>query len=237
MAIDAFNIAERFQLPVILLSDQLIGQRKATIARLNLEHPMVERLTPTPEELEKAAAEGGYKRFRITENGVSPITAPGMKHGQYQFSGLEHTETGAPTSMHSVHEEQSKKRYKKLWHVREEFHFIRRYGPEDADVGILGWGSSKGAIKEAVLKANAEGKKVAAFIPQVLYPFPSHQFEAFLAHIKKFVVVELSFSAQFYKYLRTFLDLPKGSTRVYKRSGAAPLRVEEVTALIEEALA
>jgi pyruvate/2-oxoacid:ferredoxin oxidoreductase alpha subunit len=124
------------------------------------------------------------------------------------------------------------KRYRKLWPIRDAYAFHRRYGPPDADVGILCWGSSKGAVKEAVLSANARGEKVAAFVPQVLYPFPKRQFQAFLAGLKKVLVVEISYSAQFYKYLRTFLDLSAGRTRVYKRSGGKNLSVAEVDAEI-----
>jgi len=103
-------------------------------------------------------------------------------------------------------------------------------------VGILCWGSSKGPVKEAVLKANARGGRVAAFVPQVLYPFPKHEFEEFLKGIKEFIVMELSFSAQFYKYLRTFLELPEEHTHIFKRSGGKNLTVTEVEELINEVL-
>src|SRR6266496_4070141 len=108
------------------------------------------------------------------------------------------------------------------------------YGAPKADVGVLCWGSSKGPVKEAVLAANAKGQRVAAFVPQVIYPFPKYEFEEFLASVDELLIVEISYTAQFYKYLRTFLSLPEGRTHVYKRSGGKNLTVAEVAAEIEK---
>ena len=228
--VSAFNIAEEFQLPVIVLSDQFIGQRRETLSMLTLDHEVVNRQAPSAGELPS------FKRYLDTESGISPMTWPGMKGGEYQTNGLEHDEDGKPSSMHVVHEKMNAKRYRKLRGVRDKYSFFRTYGPEDADLGILCWGSSKGPVKEAVLRANARGEKVAAFVPQVLYPFPKYEFEAFLHHVKEFIVVELSYSAQFYKYLRTFLDLPDGHTYLFKRSGGKNLTVGEVEDKIQKVL-
>jgi 2-oxoglutarate ferredoxin oxidoreductase subunit alpha len=228
--VDAFNIAEEFQIPVIVLSDQSIAQRKETLSIETLTHDVITRNFPSAAELE-----AGYERYTDTPNGVSPMAIPGMRGGTYQTNGLEHDDSGRPTSMFLLHEKMNEKRYRKLRPIRDKYRFVRRYGPEDADVGILCWGSSKGPVKEAVLRSNARGLSVAAFVPQVLYPFPKNELEAFLARVKGFVVVELSYSAQFYKYLRTFLDLPADRTRIFKRSGGKNLTVAEVENEIEEA--
>src|SRR3954470_6932151 len=82
--VDAFNIAEEFQLPVILLTDQSIAQRRETIAAEALEHEVVERRL--------AHDISDYKRYRITDDGVSPMTVPGQAGGMYQTNGLEHDE-------------------------------------------------------------------------------------------------------------------------------------------------
>ncbi|HYK43134.1 MAG TPA: hypothetical protein VE007_12155 [Thermoanaerobaculia bacterium] len=121
------------------------------------------------------------------------------------------------------------KRYRKMWAIRDRYHYHRRYGPEKAKVGIVCWGSSKGAVQEAVLQANANGESVAAFVPQMIYPFPKRDFERFLEQVDELLVIELSYTAQFYKYLRTFMDLP-ANTRVFKRSGGKELTVAEVLA-------
>jgi len=219
----AFNIAEESQLPVIVLSDQFIAQRRETLSKLTLEHEVVDRLRPTDEDLK----DGEYLRYKDTPNGISPMTWPGIKGGQYQTNGLEHTENGQPTSMFLVHEKMNEKRYRKLRQVRSRYSYVRQYGAEKADVGVLCWGSAKGPVKEAVLNAVERGEKVSAFVPQVLYPFPRHEFEEYLKTVRDVIVVELSYSAQFYKYLKTFLDLPE-NTFVFKRSGGKNLTVGEV---------
>jgi 2-oxoglutarate ferredoxin oxidoreductase subunit alpha len=218
----AFNIAEESQMPVIVLSDQFIAQRRETLSMLTLDHQVVGRQVPSAGELRD------YKRYRDTKSGVSPMTWPGMKGGEYQTNGLEHDEEGSPTSMHIVHEQMNAKRYRKLRQVRDKYSFFRQYGPDEADVGIICWGSSKGPVKEAVLRANGRGQKVSAFVPQLLYPFPYHEFQRYLRGVKDIIVVELSYSAQFYKYLQTFLELPDGHTFLFKRSGGRNLTVVEV---------
>ena len=85
------------------------------------------------------------------------------------------------------------------------------------------------------MRAEANGQKVSAFVPQVLYPFPRREFEEYLKTVNNVVVVELSYSAQFYKYLKTFLDLPE-DTFVFKRSGGKNLTVSEVEEKIEKVL-
>jgi 2-oxoglutarate ferredoxin oxidoreductase subunit alpha len=120
--------------------------------------------------------------------------------------------------------------------VRDKYSSFKRYGAEKADLGVICWGSAKGPVKEAVLRANGRGDRVAAFVPQLLYPFPYHEFQEFFKSVKEVIVVELSYSAQFYKYLRTFLDLPEGHTYVYKRSGGKNLTVAEVEDKINKVL-
>jgi len=223
----AFNIAEESQMPVLVLSDQYIAQRSETLTMPTLDHHVHGRQVPNVGDLED------YKRYKHTKSGISPMSWPGMKGGEYQTNGLEHDESGSPSSMHIVHEEMNRKRYHKLERVREKYAFNRRYGPEKADIGIICWGSTKGPVQEAVLRANGRGERVAAFVPQLLYPFPHDEFEEFLSTVQDIIVVELSFSGQFYKYLRTFLDLPDGHTYVYKRSGGKNITVAEVEDKIE----
>jgi len=228
--VEAFNIAEESQMPVIVLSDQFIAQRRETLSLLTLDHEVIDRLRPSDEALQN-----GYRRYEDTATGISPMTWPGIKGGEYQTNGLEHGEDGSPTSMHIVHEKMNAKRYRKLRQVRAHYSFYRKYGAERADVGILCWGSAKGPVKEAVLKAVDSGDKVSAFVPQVLYPFPRHEFEEYLKGVRDVIVIELSYSAQFYKYLKTFLNLPE-HTFVYKRSGGKNLTVAEVEDKIQKVM-
>jgi 2-oxoglutarate/2-oxoacid ferredoxin oxidoreductase subunit alpha len=228
--VDAFNIAEEYQVPVIVLSDQGIGQRRETVKMEDLVHEVVDRRVPTAEEM------NGYNRYKETADGISPMSFPGIKEGIYQTNGLEHDESGRPSAGFLLHERMNAKRYRKLRPIRDKNSKFLRIGPEQADLGILCWGSSKGPVWEAVMAANAKGQKVAAFVPQMLYPFPTEPFKKFLGGVKEVLVMEISFAAQFYKYLRTFLDLPS-NVHIFKRSGGINLTVPEVEGQIQKLLA
>jgi len=234
VALQAFHISEKYQIPVIVLSDQYIGQRKETFDQNALfgngqsHHKFTRRTLPTDEELKD------YKRFRYTETGVSPMTYPGIKKGMYQAAGIEHNELGAPSSDVDVHAKMTEKRFRKDKYIAKELNFVRFYGPEDAEVGVVGWGSSKGAIKEAVMRLNDEGYSVRAAVPQVLAPFPQEKFETWLEPLKKVLVVELSYTAQFFKYLKGFLRFGDRELHSYARSGGSPFNVQEIYEQIKQ---
>jgi len=228
--VDAFNIAEEYQIPVIVLADQAIAQRRETVRPEAFAHAVIGRRIPTTGEM------APYNRYKETADGVSPMSFPGMKEGIYQTNGLEHDESGRPSSAHVLHERMSAKRYRKLRPIRDKYHDVYRMGPAKADLGILCWGSSKGPVKEALEAAKARGEKVSAFAPKVLYPFPKAPFLEFLNSVQQVLVIEISFAAQFYKYIRTFIDLPEGRVKVFARSGGKNLTVPEVEEQIRKTL-
>ena len=193
----AFDIAERYQMPVIILSDQLVGQRKETVLPFDVGKVKVQtRVTPNLKEGEK------FRRYEDTKSGVSPATWPGMKGGEYLASGIEHTEDGSPSSQHETHERMVEKRARKLGSLADEFKFIRRYGAAKPNVGVLAWGSSKGAVREAVEKLNQSGFSVAALIPELICPLQTDEIGKFISSCKRILVVEISHSGQFEHYLR-----------------------------------
>ncbi len=226
----SFYIAEKYQIPVILLSDSFIGQRKESINPdrfKNLEYgfkKVNERLLPTAEELKE------YKRFRYSESGISPITKPGIEGGEYQAAGIEHSEIGWPTSDVDIHEKMNVKRFAKHDLIKEEFEFVRTYGPDDAPIGVIAWGSSKGAVKEAVEKANANGYNVAAIVPQLILPFLTKPFEKFMKTKKHVLIAEVAYAGPFRRYLRGFIRFGDYGTKItpYSISGGSPFTVEQI---------
>jgi 2-oxoglutarate ferredoxin oxidoreductase subunit alpha len=219
--VDAFNIAEEFQVPVIVLSDQLIAQRRETIDAASLTHDVVSRRIACD-------LSDDYQRYALTEDGVSPMTVPGIEKGMYQTNGLEHDESGRPSAQFDVHEKMNAKRYRKLDAIAEKYPLYRRFGAVKPELGILCWGSSAGPVHEAIEQMNANGARVGAFVPRSLMPLPTRELQAFIDSCERILIVELSFAEQFHRYLRTLIDLPRGKTKVMARSGGKSLSVSEV---------
>src|SRR5687767_13344507 len=135
--VDAFNIAEELQVPVIILSDQSIAQRRETIVADRLSHPVRERRTPSAADLDE------YRRYRVTADGVSPMAAPGLTGGIYQTNGLEHDEQGRPSAAFVVHEKMNAKRYRKLDLVAKNLKTHELLGTRKPKLGIVCWGRSE----------------------------------------------------------------------------------------------
>ncbi|MCK4813774.1 MAG: 2-oxoacid:acceptor oxidoreductase subunit alpha [Candidatus Marinimicrobia bacterium] len=233
----AFYIAEKYQCPVIILSDQFIGHRKESINPESMRGSKVgfrkiyHRDTPSAEDLKD------YHRFKVTETGVSPMSYLGIKGGEYLGSGIEHDEKGSPRGDAANHAKMTEKRWRKFGYIKEEFRFERFYGPKDAKLGIIAWGSTKGAVKEAVLKANAMGISVGAIIPQIIYPFLIEPFKEFIENKDRIIIAEMSYAGQFRRYLRGFLRFSQYGVTVvpFTKAGGAPFMVEEILdKIIEE---
>ena len=196
----AFNLAEQFQMPVVVLSDQYLGHRKATVPVPDLSKvPVIERRKPAKEELL-----GGYKRYRFTPDFVSPMSVPGMEGGGYVAEGLEHDETGYPAaSNHENHLRTTQKRYGKFHAVETIANdLVRIYGEPHPEIGIIGWGSSEGVIREAVQMALDRGYSVGALHPKILYPQPLARLTEFMQGTKAIIIPEVNFTGQFATLLR-----------------------------------
>jgi 2-oxoglutarate/2-oxoacid ferredoxin oxidoreductase subunit alpha len=222
VTVEAFNIAERYQTPVIILSDQEIAQRKEAIDRPVTEGLHIEsRRVPTAAELEK------YVRFRITESGVSPISHPGMKGGNYLASGIEHTEAGAPTATGSIHAKMNEKRLRKLTPLKGRSDLFVTQGPANAPLALVSWGSTSGIVLEALELALQSGLQVKALIPRLLFPVAEEVYRDFLASVKRGLVVEQSHQGQLYRLIRMYVDVPPG-LKSFAKSGSNPFSPAEI---------
>ncbi len=226
----AYYISEKYQIPVIVLSDQFIGGRLEAIDPIDISQiKNYDRDIPTPDKL----GVGVYKRYDMSaENGVSPAAYVGIEGGQHYESGLEHDEFGRPSSGTRSHEIMSEKRYRKFKEIREHGEFTY-YGDQSSKVGVIGWGSTSGPIMETIERLEKEGIKVKGLVPEMLYPLNFKVFEDFLEGIDTLFIPEISFSAQFYKLLKMTFDLPKNTIRI-KRAGGVPFYVEEIYSKIKE---
>jgi len=220
--VEAFNIAEQYQTPVIVLSDQDIAQRKEVVDPIDTSRfELVERRRPTASELED------YVRFRLTDSGVSPISQPGMKGGDYLGAGIEHTERGFPTASGEVHARMNEKRFRKLNPLRRREDLFTILGDRQSPLALISWGSTAGVCREALRLAADRGLQVKLLVPRLLYPVNEDVYRSFFTSVEAGLVVEQSHQGQLYLLLRMFVDVPAG-LRSFARSGANPFRPVEI---------
>ncbi|MFG6118326.1 2-oxoacid:acceptor oxidoreductase subunit alpha [Thalassobacillus sp. B23F22_16] len=198
-AVEALNLAEEYQVPVILLSDLQLSLGKQTVEPLDYDKIDVRRgkLQEDPQlpELEKGEY---FKRYQVTDDGVSPRILPGTKNGIFHVTGVEHDETGKPSELASNRKAQMDKRLRKLKKLPEVFptpvHKDAKH--EEADILFVGFNSTRGAIEEAKGRLEEEGYKVNHAQIRLVHPFPASEVKALVDHAKKVIVVENNATAQ-----------------------------------------
>jgi 2-oxoglutarate ferredoxin oxidoreductase subunit alpha len=248
LMITAFNMAERYQMPVLFLTDQSLTARVESVDRAAFK-PM-----PIQHRLEEYSVNGingangtngasnghvaaahataeSYARYAYTASGISPMPKPGAGSHPYVATGLEHDEHGHPDYEPEDHTAMMEKRFRKLDTAAEELPQPQRYGDEDADIGIIGWGSTEGTIQEAVDRARAEGYKVASLHPKILSPLPDRTIREFIRSVKKVIVPESNYSGQLANLLGAKYGLQ--AIRVNK-FGGIPFTAGEILQAIEE---
>ncbi len=222
----AFEMAERYQTPVIVLLDLYLSNRYETVA-LPAKSPFE---ADSDKPLAKQDLGAGYKRFAYTDDHVSPRALPGMAGGMHVVTGLEHNELGRVNEQPDVHEAMSRKRHEKLKAAlsHPDFTVYKRFGDEgQVDVGILGWGSSFGECLEAMFLARREGIRCAALKVVMLSPFPVDAVTAFLDDCGAVLVPELNYQGQFAQLVQAETCRP---VHRYNRVTGTPLRVEDIHA-------
>ena len=228
ITVEAFNIAERYQTPVIILSDQEIAQRKETVDAIDTAAFSIEnRRQPTEAERES------YKRFAFTESGISPISHPGVQGGNYLAAGIEHNEHGDPTASGAMHAKMNEKRFRKFDPLKARTDLIKIDGDPGAPLALISWGSTAGVCREALDIAREKGLRVKLLTPYLINPIPEGVYREFFASVHAGLVVELSHQGQFYRFLRSFIDVP-ATVRPFARSGANPFQPREIVKHLSE---
>jgi 2-oxoglutarate ferredoxin oxidoreductase subunit alpha len=168
-AIEAVNIARKYNVPVFILSDQAIATRIEAFIQPDLEK-VCQDITPN------LAPVADYKPYDLsTPNGVTPRVVPGtpIQSGRYPISGgLEHDEFGHPTGSPKLHMQMTAKRRKKLQALAATLPTPKVYGPPEGNVLLVGWGSTRGPLQEAVDRARAAGDSVSSLHLKHLNPLP-----------------------------------------------------------------
>lgn len=230
---EAFNIAEKYQTPVIVLSDKNLAESHKTTEKFDEKKIAIDRGSfASPDDLAASSDTTFFKRYKYTENGISPRTIPGMKKGIYTGASDEHDEEGNIREDADIRIKMMQKRGRKMMALSKELKQPELAGPNGADITIIAAGSTKGPIKEAMILLEKEGFKVNYLQIVYLNPFPSEKVAKVIESAKKTVVVENNFSGQLADIIKekTGRDVNK---RVLKYDGR-PFYPEEIVTAIKE---
>ncbi|KAB1188633.1 MULTISPECIES: 2-oxoacid:acceptor oxidoreductase subunit alpha [Haloferax] len=202
----AFKLAYEYQIPSIVLYDQKLGGELSNVPASVFDEEPNPDLGSVLTEAELADAphddSGKYQRYQHdTENGVSPRSLPGQKGGRYLATGNEHMPAGHISEDPDNRIAQMNRRMQKVDSIRAELdddgEFNTVYGPEDADYGLITFGSQQGTVEEAADVLNENGHSVKVLGVSELMPFPKEQVSEFLDSVDESLVVEMTASAQF----------------------------------------
>ncbi len=196
--VEAFNLAEEYQCPVIILSDLQLSLGKQTVEPLDYSKVEIRRgkLVKEQDQLEELEPKKYFKRYEVTPDGVSPRVTPGMKNGIHHVTGVEHDETGKPSESPVNRQAQMDKRMRKI----EKINFnnpVHIHAPhEEADLLLIGFNSTRGVIEEAMNRLEADGLKVNHAHIRLIHPFPAEELEPLMQKTKKVAVIEHNATGQ-----------------------------------------
>ncbi|MCL4324654.1 MAG: 2-oxoacid:acceptor oxidoreductase subunit alpha [Candidatus Thermoplasmatota archaeon] len=206
LMIASLNLAERWQLPIIFLLDQALGENLQSAPRMTLEHATVDRGKLLTEEALNAMT--AYKRYEFTKDGISPRTIPGMKGGQSQVTGNEHDEWGHVSVNVENRKQMMAKRMTRLRLAKSELPQPLLWGDEKARVGFIGFGCTFGPIREAQQMLKAKGITSRFYQARTLWPVPVETLAPFLSSVDVVFVVEHNYMGQFAMLIREYVSSP-----------------------------
>jgi 2-oxoglutarate ferredoxin oxidoreductase subunit alpha len=191
--VKSFQLAEKYQVPVIVLSDFYLDNRVENIPvpEATYEEKMCGNILPEESVI------GSYVRYMDTESGISPRSIPGQQGLAFVATGLEHSEHGKPDYSPATHMRMSAKRDRKIQGALSDLPTPVEYAPEGPlAVGVIGWGSTFGAVLEAVIWAQDHGLKAGALKVTAIYPYHADAIRAFMARCNEVLIPELNYSGQ-----------------------------------------
>lgn len=230
----AFNLAEKYQTPVIVLSDQFLGVSSRVLEQdtfdfngVNIDRGELLR----PEDLDKL--EEDYQRYVFTETGISPRAIPGShEKAFYPVTSDEHGPDGHILEDRTNRFRMMNKRMKKLETASIDLWQPELYGPEEADITFVAWGSTYGPLREAVDWLNDDGSSANMLhLPQV-WPFPEKRVSEILSGARRVIGVESNFSAQLAGLIREETGFHIGSNIL--RYDGRPFSPNYITQCLEE---
>ncbi|MGQ9675182.1 MAG: 2-oxoacid:acceptor oxidoreductase subunit alpha [Chloroflexota bacterium] len=228
----AFNLAEKYQTPVIILTDQFLAGSLQTLEydALDFGSVTVDRgrlLT----DRELAHLPNGYHRFELTPDGISPRALPGHPKAVHAVSSDEHDVDGNITEEIEIRHAMMQKRMVKERTGRREVEAPRLFGPARADLTLFCWGSSCGPVREAMDMLNSRGLKTNLIHITHMWPFPDSTVARRFQQARRTVVIEQNYTGQLSKLIRMTTGLAPNQ-KILKYDGR-PFSPEEIVAVIE----
>ncbi|MBM7614486.1 2-oxoacid:acceptor oxidoreductase subunit alpha [Alkaliphilus hydrothermalis] len=195
----ALNIADKYQIPVIILNDQYLADANQTIKPFDLSKVTIERNLTTLD----ADTDEIYNRYQFTENGISPRIIPGKVKGQVVLiDSDEHDQSGHIIEDAETRIKMMQKRMNKLEMLKEILMEPSYFGVEKPEILLVGWGSTEGNLKEAVEELIKNGKQVGALVFGDIYPLPTKLLEQYLGIASTVINVEQNYTGQLAKLIR-----------------------------------
>jgi 2-oxoglutarate ferredoxin oxidoreductase subunit alpha len=232
--IRAFNLAEKYQCPVIVATDQYLSQSQRTTWPFDLSKITIDRgWLLNDEELKKL--DGQFKRYLITERGISPRTIPSQEGGIFKTTGVEHVESGNATENPDARARMMRKRFSKLdTFCKEDMQPPKVFGNPESEITLVGWGSTKGVILEAMARFKQEDGLDLKLVQLLdLWPFPEQAVAEILQPSRQIIVVENNFTGQMANLIRQQTGIE--CTKVVKYNGA-PFTPKELYQRLKELL-
>jgi 2-oxoglutarate ferredoxin oxidoreductase subunit alpha len=201
MTIEAFNLADKFQLPVFISSDLYLSERNESLESLKIENINIDR-----GKLLSEIPSGGYRRFADTPNGVSPRILPGTANAEYVAATDEHDEDGITISdlftNPAIRAKMMRKRMRKLEFVLQEIAPPELEGPKDAKITLVGWGSTYSVLLEAQQELARQSIPVNIFAPRYLFPFHANAAKQLLDSCALTLAVEANYTGQLARLIK-----------------------------------
>jgi 2-oxoglutarate ferredoxin oxidoreductase subunit alpha len=197
--INAFNWAEKYQLPVIILTDQHLASSHATVDRFDLSQVIIDRGLLFSEE-ENNPLE--YMRHMVTRSGISPRAFPGLGKALVVTDCDEHDEKGHLTEDAGERTAQVQKRLRKIFPLKKETGTPKKYGSRGAETTLIGWGSTYGAIHGAVDILRREDASVNMIHLSELWPFPAKAVTNAVSRARNSYVIENNATGQLARLIK-----------------------------------
>ncbi|MBU2608473.1 MAG: 2-oxoacid:acceptor oxidoreductase subunit alpha [Chloroflexi bacterium] len=198
--IKAFNLAEKYQTPVLVLTDHHLATSYATVERFDLKAVKIDRGELISDE--ESSRLNDYKRHLVTESGISPRALPGQGKALVVTDSDEHDEAGHMIEDGETRNQQNLKRLRKQDSLKAEIGSPKLHKTRNAEFTLIGWGSTYGAIREAADLLKKDGMPVNVLHISEIWPFPAEAISSALSKGTKSIVIESNATAQMANLIR-----------------------------------